>query len=85
MRDRAFYELADEIYNNVCEILCSPDCFRIISKLLGTKSESYGSTNMKIKRKACFKGYITFYQQEGKSDVVMLNSSASKLGVLVRK
>ena len=49
------------------------------AKLLGIKSESYGLTHMRRKRKDCFKGYITFCHKEGKSDVVMLNSSVSKL------
>ena len=49
------------------------------AKLLGIKSESYGPTHMRRKRKDCFKGYITFCHKEGKSDVVMLNSSVSKL------
>ena len=49
------------------------------AKLLGTKSEAYGPTNMRGKRKECYKVYITFCQQEGKSDVVMWNSNDSKL------
>ena len=44
------------------------------AKLLVTKSEVYGPTHMRRKRKDCFKGYITFCHKEGKSDVVMLNS-----------
>ena len=34
---------------------------------------------MRRKRKDCFKGYKTFCHKEGKSDVVMLNSTVSKL------
>ena len=34
---------------------------------------------MRKERKDCFKGYITFCHKEGKSDVVMLNNSVSKL------
>ena len=34
---------------------------------------------MRRKRKDCLKGYITFCHKEGKSDVVLLNSSVSKL------
>ena len=34
---------------------------------------------MREKLKESFKGYIKFCQQEGKSDGVVLNSSASKL------
>ena len=49
------------------------------AKLLGIKSEAYGLTHMRRKRKDFFKGYITFCHKEGKSDVVMLNSSVSKL------
>ena len=43
------------------------------------KSEAYGPNLMRRKRKDCFKGYLTFCHKEGKSDVVMLNSSVSKL------
>ena len=49
------------------------------AKLLGIKCEAYGPTYMTRKRKDCFKGYITFCHKGGKSDVVMLNSSVSKL------
>ena len=49
------------------------------AKLLGIKSEAYGLTHMRRKRKDFFKGYIKFCHKEGKSDVVMLNSSVSKL------
>ena len=34
---------------------------------------------MRRERKDCFKGYIAFCHKEGKSDVVMLNNSVSKL------
>ena len=49
------------------------------AKLLGIKFEAYGHNHMRRKRKDCFKGYITFCHKEGKSDVVMFNSSVSKL------
>ena len=49
------------------------------AKLLGIKSEAYGPNHVRRERKDCFKGYITFCHKEGKSDVVMLNSSVSKL------
>ena len=49
------------------------------AKLLGIKSEAYDPNHMRRKRKDCFKGYITFCDKEGKSDVVILNSSVSKL------
>ena len=80
IRDCAFYDLVDEIKNNVCNSLTVSDCIRIMeAKLLGTKSEAYGPTHMRRKRKDCLKGYIIFCHKEGKSDVVMLNSSVSKL------
>ena len=49
------------------------------AKLLGIKSEAYVPTHMRRKRKDCFKGYITFCHKEGKSSLVMLNSTVSKL------
>ena len=49
------------------------------AKLLGIKSEACGPKHMRRKRKDCFKGFITFCHKEGKSDVVMLNSSVSQL------
>ena len=49
------------------------------AKLLGNNSEAYGPTHTGTKLKEYFKGYIKFCQQEGKSYVVILNSSASKL------
>ena len=49
------------------------------AKLLGIKSEAYGPNHMRRKRKDSFNGFIAFCHKEGQSDVVMLNSSVSKL------
>ena len=46
---------------------------------MGIKSEAYGPNHMRRKRKDCFNGFIAFCHKEGQSDVVMLNSSVSKL------
>ena len=75
VRDGGFCELVDEIKNNVYESLTVSDCI----KILGTNSEAYGPTHVRTELKEYFKGNIRFYQQERKSDVVMLNSSTSKL------
>ena len=80
VRDGEFCELVDEIKNNIYESLSVSDCIKIMeANLLGTNSEAYGPTHVRTGLKEYFKGNIRFYQQERKSDVVMLNSSTSKL------
>ena len=78
MRDHAFYEHVDDIENNVYKSLTLSDCIRIMeAKLLGNNSKAYGPTHMRRKLREFF--FIKFSPQEGKADVVIFNSSASKL------
>ncbi|GFR89265.1 hypothetical protein ElyMa_000790200 [Elysia marginata] len=80
MGEMAFSELTKEIENNVYDSFTVIDCVKIMKfKLQGSQEKPYSLPYMKRKLQDFFKENITFCNQPGRADVVMLYSNASKI------